>query len=316
MFRILLITSLFSILPMSISVANESAFASDQLSQEKVSDLGQCNPNEESCNKNGVNQSSTEKQASGDDESRPSDSIKAEGQDEVHQEEQEQETESKNVPDPLKINETAVQVSIYFQYLTFYKSHDGGSNKGEFSMYLYIDGKQKLLMMDDNHIFGNGYPYPIDINRGIGVFGAEKGGYPLTRTNEQIRFNYFRSTLSSERPLSIMMGGYEIDGCPLPKFPKDISNDVYAAEGNKEMLLEIQKKLTPESTCPFDLAIVEKNSHDVLGYINEVYNLVNLSPDNPNYLRKCVESTGEDGPDFKLCYKIYSSKPITLDVQK
>lgn len=315
MFRILLITLLFSILPISISVANQSAFASEQLSQEKVSDLGQCNPDEEICNENGVNQSAIEKQASGDDESRPSDSIKAEGQDEVHQEEQE--TESKNAPDPLKINETAVQVSIYFQYLTFHKSHDG-SNLGEFSMYLYIDGKQKLLMMDNNHIFGNGYPYPIDVERGIGVFGAEKGGYPLTRTDEQRRFNYFRSTLSSERPLSIMMGGYEIDGCPLPKFPKDISNDVYAAEGNKEMLLEIQKKLTPKSTCPFDYTIIENpdnQDHEVLGYINEVYNPVNLSPDYPNYLRKCVESTGEDGPDFKLCYTIYT-KHITLDVQK
>lgn len=316
MFRILLITFLFSILPISISVANESAVASKQLSQEKVSDLGQCNPDEEICNENGVNQSSTEKQASGDDESRPSDSIKAERQDEVHQEEQEQETESKNVPDPLKINETAVQVSIYFEYLTFYKSHDGGSNNGEFSMYLYIDGKQKPLMIEEGRIFGIGFPYRIDTDRGIGVIGAEKGGYLLTRTSEQARFNSFSSTLSSDRPLSIMMGGYEIDGCPLPKFPKDISNDVYAADGNKETLLEIQKKLTPESTCPFDLAIVEKNSHDVLGYINEVYNLVNLSPEYPNYLRKCVESTGEDGPDFKLCYKIYSSKPITLDVQK
>jgi hypothetical protein len=303
---------------LSISVANESAVASEQLSQEKASDLEQCNPDEEICNENGVNQSSTEKQTSGDDESRPSDSIKAEGQDELHQEEQDQETESKNAPDPLKINETAVQVSIYFQYLTFHKSHDG-SNLGEFSMYLYIDGKQKLLMMDNNAIFGAGYPYPIDVERGIGVFGAEKGGYPLTRTDEQRRFNYFRSTLSSERPLSIMMGGYEIDGCPLPKFPKDISNDVYAADGNKETLLEIQKKLTPKSTCPFDYTIIENpdnQDHEVLGYINEVYNPVSLGPDNPNYLRKCVESTGEDGPDFKLCYKIYSSKPITLDVQK
>lgn len=311
----MLISLVFLISTLSISVANESAVASEQLSQKKVSDLEQCNPNEEICNENGVNVSSIEKQASGDDESRPSDSIKAERQDEVQQEEEE-ETESKIAPDPLKINETAVKVSIYFKSLTFYNAHDGGSNKGEFSMYLYIDGKQKPLMIEEGRIFGIGFPYPIDTERGIGVIGGEKGSYFLTRSNEQARFNSFTSTLSSERPLSLMMGGYEIDGCPLPKFPKDISNDVYAAEGNKEMLLEIQKKLTPESKCPFDLAILEKNSHDILGYINEVYNLVNLSPDSPNYLRDCVESTGEDGPDFKLCYEIYSSKPITLDVQK
>ena len=109
-----------------------------------------------------------------------------------------------------------------------------------------------------------------------------------------------------------MMSGYEIDGCPLPKFPKDISNDVYAAEGNKETLLEIQKKLTPDSTCPFDLTIIENpdsQDHDVLGYINEAYNPI------PNYLRKYVESTGEGGADFKLCYTICARR-ITLDVQK
>jgi hypothetical protein len=312
--NILLISLIFLISTLSISVANESAVASEQLSQEKVSDLEQCNPDEEICNENGVNQSATEKQASGDDESRPSDSIKAEGQDEVHQEGQE--TESKNAPDPLKINETAVQVSINFQYLTFHKSHDLGSNIGQFLMYLYIDSRQKPLMIEEGRIFGNGIPYRIDTERGIGVIGAEKGGYLLTRTSEQARFNSFSSTLSSDRPLSIMMGGYEIDGCPLPKFPKDISNDVYAADGNKETLLEIQKKLTPESTCPFDMTMIKNpDNHDVLGYINEVYNPVNLGADSPNYLRKCVESTGEDGPDFKLCYTIYT-KHITLDVQK
>lgn len=157
---------------LSISVANESAVASEQLSQEKVSDLEQCNPDEEICNKNGVNQSATEKQVSGDDESRPNDSIKAEGQDEVHQEEQE--IESKNAPYPLKINETAVQVSINFHSLTFHKSHDGDSNIGEFSMYLYIDGKQKSLMIEEGRIFGIGFPYPIDTERGIGVIGERK----------------------------------------------------------------------------------------------------------------------------------------------
>ena len=75
---------IFLISTLSISVANESAAASEQLSQEKVSDLEQCNPDEEICNENGVNQSATEKQASGDDKSRPSDLIKSEGQDEVH----------------------------------------------------------------------------------------------------------------------------------------------------------------------------------------------------------------------------------------
>ena len=88
----------FLISTLSISVANESAVASEQLSQEKVSDLEQCNPDEEICNKNGVNQSATEKQVSGDDESRPNDSIKAEGQDEVHQEEQEQELRVRMLP--------------------------------------------------------------------------------------------------------------------------------------------------------------------------------------------------------------------------
>lgn len=183
-------------------------------------------------------------------------------------------------------------------------------------MYLYIDGKQKLLKIDRNHIFGNGAPHPIDIERGIGVIGAEKGGYSLTRTDEQARFNYFRSTLSSERPLSMMMGGYEVDGCPLPKIPQDISTDVYAANGNKDTILEIQKNLTPESTCPFEMTMIENpDNHDVLGYINEIYNPVNLSPDSPNCFGKCVESKGEDGSDFKLCYKIYS-KHITMNVQK
>ena len=104
-------------------------------------------------------------------------------------------------------------------------------------------------------------------------------------------------------------------GVLCPNSRQDISNDVYAAEGNKETLLEIQKELTPESTCPFDLTIIEIDNHDVLGSINEVYNPVNLGADSPNYLPKCVESTGENGPDFKLCYTIYT-KHITLDVQK
>jgi hypothetical protein len=246
--------------------------------------------------------SSISKQAADSDQTRPSDSIKVEGQDEVQVEEQ---SDNKNVPNPPKIDESTYEVKIYFNTVAFHK-------QGVFDMYLYVNGK--AIKLQQHNI---GYPRS-------NLFYVERiQTFYLNDPPAKWQKNIFQFTFPTGRPLSIMMGGYKLHSqCPKIAYPNDIYNQVLSANGNKDLLLGLQEGLTAEIKEPCnDLEVSQHNPLNLgywnrpIGYINEVYDPLHFSDEYPNAINTCNKSTGTEGTDFTLCYWIYT-KHITLDVEK
>ena len=186
----------------------------------------------------------------GSDPTRPSESIKVEGQGDVQVEESQQ-SAGKNGSDAPKINDDMYQVTIQFKELYYYKMYEIPKTTpandlayilqepAEMALFAYINGKRMFV--------------------GAGTV-EDHTTYPL-RSSTTIK-------LPSDMPLSIMIVGIEADWCFRYHYPSDISTEVIAANGNIERLTELAKSLRPEGDdCNQPLG----NSYHPLSFISKVY---------------------------------------------
>ena len=234
----------------------------------------------------------------GSDQTRPSKSIEGDLSEEVQQD-----LSDKNVPRPPKINDSMNDVKIKFDKIYVRSIHednhdwyadpnypghgtDTAPDGGELQMYLYIDGKRIL-------------------------FGPRTGIYTQPEKEYLVVPEELKFKIPANRALSIMIGGYEKDGCPVYEFPRDISKWVLSANGNKEYLLTLQKSLTNNLNVncgPND------EKHDALGYINNVY----LPPAYKSDANSdTVDSVVVSGlPDYRVTYHVSVTPVHTSEVQK
>ncbi len=233
----------------------------------------------------------------GSDQTKPSKSIEGDLPEEVQQD------LDKNVPRPPKVNDSMNDVVIKFDKIYVRSIHednhdwyanpdspghgtDTTTDGGEFKMYVYVDGKRFLFVPRS------------------GIYTQPEKEYLIFP--EQLKFK-----IPANRALSVMIGGYEKDGCPVYEFPLDISKWVVPANGNKEYLLTLQKSLTNNLNVncgPND------EKHDVLGYINNVY----LPPAYKSDANSdTVDSAGIPGaPDYRVTYHVSVIPIHTSEVQK
>lgn len=238
----------------------------------------------------------------GSDPTRPSDSIKSEEQDEI----QVEESESKNIPNPPKLNDSIYDVRVYGSSVYFYRNFDGSRDpeNQKILVVMYVNGKAFRL----------GW-YPTN-----NAMSAPNLPYRTYLVNDFGRSNYYEFKMSSNTPLSIMSFGIEIDDCPPPDIPRDISEDVLAANGNYDALLKLQTDLIHnlKLSCGSN-----SDSNDFIGYINEVHNAPSYGAGSHEEDSKTLSILDtsllgdiSQSADYKLTYTIQIGRPTPLEVQK
>lgn len=276
-------------LPVSLSVC----FITTNLVEATTGDLPmepQCDPNEnENCDviKVSTNESVIAKDTADSDQTRPSDSIKID-QDGVLSEEEVQEDEEKSDSKLPTAYESTYDVSITFDDITFEKS-------GRMNMYFYVNGR--IPYMNGNSNVFNVQQAPTNVDR------------QTQTTFDLAQENYIYRGFPVDEPLAIMIGGYiKNPQCNMhPVFSFAIDAQIFAANADKNQLLEFQKSLIPKDriTCfvqnSLNPQIGSIVSHEVMGYVSELYDPLSF-PNNEIQVSKSSIDTGP--PDFKVNFKM------------
>lgn len=298
--QLLIISNVVALIPVLFLTVSDNPFAT-ATKQTFQEELEQCNPdNELDCGEQPSNETSIFKEKSGSDQTRPSDSIKAEEPDSVQVDLGGNQTAGVK-PDlpPLNDQMSKYKIKVTFhsmKVVTRYESDvswsDRWRNGGEFFIYAYVQGKRLLLY--DNLTSTRAHviePNSYSINKEITVY------------------------IPPEMPLSIMTVGYERDECPLFKFPEDIQEKVIknfqSYSGFNSLnpfakyphLRGIQENLNNQinSEC-----VQDDDRHETLGHINKVF-----QPTSYGAGIHDDDAGGERNyPDFKLTYRIEVTPPI------
>jgi len=249
--------------------------------------------------------SSTARESSDADQTRPSDSISDKIQDEIQVDQG-----GKNVPTPPKFDDSKYTARVTFMGIHINAIHeddndwtrqlphgtDYNHDGGEFALLAYVQGQGISIPVGNNLLVGEDQTF----NR-----------------------RYIDVSLPKNLPLSIMTVGYEKDACPDYRFPLEIKQSVINRLNplDKDSLLRLQKSFNDQinSLCgPND------EKHDSIGYINKVYQWTSVD-DEPDFdsitavshFEEIEDSLGiPNAPDFQLTYKIDVGLPFTNEINK
>lgn len=277
--------------------------------QQLPEDQLECDPDvEESCVtlQTVTNDSSSSARESSDaDQTRPSDSIRDKVEDEI----QVDQSGGKNVPDPPKLDDSMYNVRVTIMGIHINEIHeddndftpqlphgtDFNHDGGEFRLVVYVQGQGHTILPDNHQYAGEAYTL-----------------------NQK-----FDIKLPKNLPLSIMTVGYEKDACPAYTFPQDIKQRVIdrLAPLDRDSLLRLQKSFNDQinSLCgPND------EKHDAIGYIHKLYQWTSIDAE-PNFdsitaashFEEVEDSIGiPNAPDFQLTYQIDVTAPSTNEIKK